>query len=364
MTQRRPSGATPPWGVGEDLALRTYSARLLGADPLLVLHGGGNTSVKTTAPDVFGEATPVLCVKGSGGDLASIEPAGHPAVRLEPLMRLRDLKALSDEAMVNAQRQNLMDTTAPNPSVETLLHAFIDAKFIDHTHAMPVLALANQPDAQDLIEKAYGDRVACVPYVMPGFALAKAAASAFEANPAVEGLVLINHGVFSFGATARESYERMIDLVSLAEDFIAARAPRLAATTVEPAAVHRAADVLPVLRGMLAQAAREGRAKGRAATHWICDLRAGRAEIGRLVENPRLAEWAARGVATPDHVIRTRRTPLVLPRPDGDLGAWRASAETTLDAWIEAYDAYFAAGNASAVPMARSSSILCRVSRP
>ena len=138
-------------GVGEDLALRTYSARLLGADPTLVLHGGGNTSVKTAARDLFGKEMEVLCVKGSGWDLATIEPAGHPAVRLEPLLRLRGLEALSDEAMVNAQRQNLLDTTAPNPSVETLLHAFIGEKFIDHTHAMAILTLANQPGAAALV---------------------------------------------------------------------------------------------------------------------------------------------------------------------------------------------------------------------
>ena len=129
--------------VGEDLALRTYSARLLGGDPALVLHGGGNTSVKTTVQDLFGDPVEVLCVKGSGWDLATIEPPGHPAVRLAPLLRLRALERLSDEDMVNAQRQNLMDSAAPNPSVETLLHAFIPERFIDHTHSLAVLALAS-----------------------------------------------------------------------------------------------------------------------------------------------------------------------------------------------------------------------------
>ena len=196
-------------GVGEDLALRTYSARLLGADPSLVLHGGGNTSVKTTAVDLFGETIDVLCVKGSGWDLATIEPAGHPAVNLAPLLRLRRLSALSDEAMVNVQRQNLMDTAAPNPSVETLLHAFIPERFIDHTHATALLSLANQPDGAALIERLYGARIACVPYVMPGFELARSAADIYQAHPGIEGLVLLNHGLFSFGRTARESYERI-----------------------------------------------------------------------------------------------------------------------------------------------------------
>jgi len=320
-------------GVGEDLALRTYSARLLGADPTLVLHGGGNTSVKTRAHDLYGEEIDVLCVKGSGWDLATIEPPGHPAVRLAPLLRMRSLERLSDEDMVNAQRQNLLDTAAPNPSVETLLHAFIPAKFIDHTHAMAVLALANQPDAQALIARVYGDRVACVPYVMPGFELAKAAADAFESRPGLQGLILINHGVFSFGATARESYERMIDLVSLAEACIAQRGgvvlPNTSAATI-------AAGSFPVLRGLLAK-----KAVKRGQERWVFDRR-DTVETRALVDNPRLSDWAARGVATPDHVIRTKRHPLVLPKPGADVAVWSESAARALDIYVADYEAYFA----------------------
>ena len=198
-------------GISADLALRTYSARLLGADPELVLHGGGNTSVKTTVLDLLADPVEVLCVKGSGWDLATIEPAGHPAVRLEPLRRLRNLAALSDEAMVSAQRQNLLDPQAPNPSVEALLHAYLPHKFVDHTHATALLALADQPDAEAVCREVFGDRVVLVPYVMPGFALAKAAAEAYELAAASAGadqasapigMVLLKHGLFSFGASA------------------------------------------------------------------------------------------------------------------------------------------------------------------
>ncbi|MEP6967889.1 MAG: class II aldolase/adducin family protein, partial [Pseudomonadota bacterium] len=328
-------------GVGEDLALRTYSARLLGADPALVLHGGGNTSVKTRQTDVFGDEIDVLCVKGSGWDLATIEPPGHPAVRLAPLLRLRTLERLSDETMVNAQRQNLLDASAPNPSVETLLHAFIGETFIDHTHALAVLALANQPHAKELIEKVYGDRVACVDYVMPGFALAKAAAAAYDANPGVQGLILLNHGVFSFGAGARESYERMIALVTLAEDFIA-RSSGAPAIRAPPAPALRADQVLPVLRGLVS---RDG--GGRAATPWILDLRAGYDDLA-LVEDSRLEDWAGRGVATPDHVIRTKRFPLALTKPMGDLEEWAKDSERALEAYVTAYHAYFARNAARA----------------
>ena len=162
------------------MASRTYSARLLGSDPELVLHGGGNTSVKSYAIDLLGNKIPVLHVKGSGWDLATIEPEGHPAVRLEPLIKLKKLRELSDEDMVSAQRQNLLNPNSPNPSVETLLHAFIPDKFIDHTHSLAVLALANQPNASDICRKVFGNKVAIVPYVMPGFDLAKAALKEYE----------------------------------------------------------------------------------------------------------------------------------------------------------------------------------------
>ena len=327
-------------GVGEDIALRTYSARLLGADPRLVLHGGGNTSVKTSAGDLYGEEIAVLCVKGSGWDLAAIEPAGHPAVRLAPLLRLRALEALSDEDMVNAQRQSLLQSLSPTPSVETLLHAFIGEKFIDHTHAVALLVLANQPDAGALIARLYGRRVACVAYVMPGFDLAKRAAAIFDAQVGLEGLVLLNHGLFTFGATARQSYERMIDLVSVAEDYLAARPPLAPAPRRSTGAP--AAEVLPLLRGVLSQGAQASW-----PSRWVLDLRADH-EVMRLVDDARLAEWAARGVATPDHVIRTKRYPLVLGEPGGDLRGWRDKARAALAAYIADYQDYFSRNAARA----------------
>src|SRR5512143_4241277 len=160
-------------GVSADLAVRVYTTRLLGGDPALVLHGGGNTSVKTRAKDILGDSVDVLCVKGSGWDMGNIEPAGLPAVKLEPLRRLLGLDELSDEAMVNYQRINLLDASAPNPSVETLLHAFLPHNFVDHTHSTAVLALTDQPQGAELARETFGDRMAYVPYTIPGFALAK-----------------------------------------------------------------------------------------------------------------------------------------------------------------------------------------------
>jgi rhamnose utilization protein RhaD (predicted bifunctional aldolase and dehydrogenase)/NAD(P)-dependent dehydrogenase (short-subunit alcohol dehydrogenase family) len=326
-------------GVGEDLALRTYSARLLGREPRLVLHGGGNTSVKTRQRDVFGEDVEVLCVKGSGWDLATIEPPGHPSVRMAPLMKLRALEALSDEDMVNAQRQCLLDASAPNPSVETLLHAYIPDKFVDHTHSTAILSIADQPEAEAMFRVLYGSRLALVPYVMPGFDLAKAAGAARDAHPEAEGLILLQHGVFTFGATAEQSYGRMIACVQAAEAFIAQRrAPaRPSATSIEA----DPAEVLPRLRGALSKAS-DGW-PGR----WILDLRKG--ELARrIADDERLPELALRGVATPDHVIRTKRHPLVTPAPDGDPGGWTAAVGAALERYGSDYRAYFERNNARA----------------
>ncbi|MEO1135260.1 MAG: class II aldolase/adducin family protein, partial [Pseudomonadota bacterium] len=197
-------------GFGPDIALRVYTSRLIGAEPSLVIHGGGNTSVKTRISDFLGEDVDVICVKGSGWDLDSLEPAGLPALRLAPLRAVRKRNQLSDEDMVSFMRANLLDPAAPNPSVETLLHAFLPQKFVDHSHASAILALTDQPNGDALCREIFGDRLAIIPYVMPGFLLAKAVADAFEAAPDVEGVLLGKHGLFTFGETARQSYDRMI----------------------------------------------------------------------------------------------------------------------------------------------------------
>src|SRR4051794_38791324 len=240
---------------GEPLALRVYTSRLIGSDADLVLHGGGNTSVKIVKRNLLGEEVEALCVKGSGWDLDSIEPPGFPALDLAWLRRLRKLDALSDEEMVNQFRTHLFDASAPNPSVETLLHAFLPHTFIDHTHADAILALTNQPDGAGLVGEALGGDVIVVPYVMPGFRLAKLAAEMFEGMSGANGMVLLKHGLFSFAATAQESYERTIELVDRAETFLRKRRRPIGASQKSAgtaAAAARAARVGPIVRGLLA----------------------------------------------------------------------------------------------------------------
>ncbi len=322
-------------GVNEDLALRVYTSRLLGRDPALVLHGGGNTSVKTTVTDALGDAHEVLCVKGSGWDMGDIEPAGLPAVRLAPLRRLRDLDALSDEEMVNQQRIALLDSTAPNPSVETLLHAFLPHKFVDHTHANAVLSLVDQENSRDLHEEVYGGEMAFIDWVMPGFDLARVMADAYDRAPQVKGAILDKHGIFTFGDTAREAYERMIDMVSRAEARIArtnGRARPALRNTPEPALAAAA----PVLRGAVAESLGGG-----AWRRMVMEFRGGDS-VRAYVDRPDLAEIAGRGVVTPDHIIRTKNTPLVLPPADSDAGWSADTVRRAVADYADRYREYFA----------------------
>lgn len=323
-------------GVGEDLALRVYTCHLIGREPTLVLHGGGNTSVKTKMEDDTGALVDVLCVKGSGWDLGYIEPPGMPAVRLESLAALRPRATLSDEDMVNAQRTRLLDSSSPNPSVETLLHAFLPAKFIDHSHADAILALADQPNAEAVCREVLGDEFAYVPYVMPGFALAKLAAEYAEANPGAHGLVLLKHGLFTWGATAKESYERHVAAVDLAEKAIEA-AKAKAAPVVRNAVEAPSYEVLgPILRGVLGQDRRV-----------VLALRQSDA-ITSYLEREDLLEVSQRGTPTPDHVIRTKRVPLVLQLEAGtDAGSIRENVQDALANYQAQYVTYVAEQSAA-----------------
>ena len=321
-------------GVNADVALRVYTTRLLGGEPRLVQHGGGNTSVKTMLADILGNPVEAMCVKGSGWDMASIEPPGLPAMRLDAVRPLAALDALSDEDMVNAQRASLLDSTAPNPSVEALLHAFLPHKFVDHTHAWAVLALTDQPDGADRAAEVYGGRAASVPYVMPGFALAKRAAATYAACPGVEGLVLLKHGIFSFGDSAEESYARMIDLVSLAEDCVR-RAPRTVVALHAPPCRAAADDVAPVLRGI---AARQSDGEPR---RWVLDHRTSD-EILAYVGGADVARYSQAGVVTPDHVIRIKGRPLLLSPPDPDDPAgFLRTATSAFEGYARDYRTYF-----------------------
>jgi rhamnose utilization protein RhaD (predicted bifunctional aldolase and dehydrogenase)/NAD(P)-dependent dehydrogenase (short-subunit alcohol dehydrogenase family) len=330
-------------GIAPDLALRLYTTRLLGGDPKLVLHGGGNTSVKTKVQDLLGNETDVLCVKGSGWDMATIEPPGLPAVRLGPLRQLRSRDVLSDEDMVRVQRANLIDPMAPNPSVETLLHAFVPHKFVDHTHSTAVLGLIDQANSEELCQEVYNGRMGVVPYIMPGFALAKKAAEVFDQNPKVEGLILDKHGIFTFGADAREAYERMIEMVTLAEQRLKRGRKAVFVSAQLPQQSARLAEVAPVIRG--AASLPDEKIEG-AWRRLILEFRSSNA-ILNFVNGEEVSRYSQAGVITPDHTIRTKNWPMIVPAPaEGKIESFAEGVRAAADAFIERYKAYFAEQNA------------------
>ena len=289
------------------LTLRVYTSRLLGQDSDLVLQGGGNTSVKTQVKNIYGETEDILYVKGSGWDLATIEAPGFAPVKMEALLKMAKLAKMTDAQMVNAQRSAMTNPNAPNPSVEAILHAIIPFKFVDHTHADAVVTITNTPDGEKRIKDLYGKRVLYVPYAMPGFILAR---KVFEMTQgldwaAIEGIVLLNHGIFTFHDDARQSYEQMIKLVTEAEGYLEREK-----AVLPPARIEGGVDLKA-----LASIRRD-----------VSRLRGGPI-VARLLNGIKhvqfanlkdVSEIAMRGTLTPDHIIRTKRTPAVLRKNPAD----------------------------------------------
>jgi len=288
------------------LALRVYTSRLLGQEPALVLHGGGNTSVKVNTTNIFGEAEDLLYVKGSGWDLASIEVAGFAPVKLDVLKKMVLLNQLSDTEMVRVQRSAMTDPNAPNPSVEAILHAIIPFRYVDHTHADAIVTITNTENGAERIGQIYGKRVLIVPYVMPGFILAK---KIFEMTRDIDwaelqGIILMNHGVFSFADDAKTSYERMIQLVTEAENYLGSQV-----VTVHTVAKENLLETARIRKS-------------------VCDIK-GAAMVAKLdstaesvnfANRADVASVATRGPLTPDHVIRTKPIPVILgENPEKDV---------------------------------------------
>ena len=325
-------------GIGSDLALRVYTSRLIGSDPDLVMHGGGNTSCKTELEDLFGERQKVICVKGSGWDLATIEASGFPALKLEPLLKLRKLEMLSDKDMVNAQRTSLINQASPNPSIETLLHAFLPHKVVDHTHATAFLSLANLPEPKAILRDIFGDSLAIVPYIMPGFSLAKLAAETAENNTNAKGLILLKHGHFTWGKTAKESYLRLIEQTNLVEKWFSDRRRKIA-----PSGKKERKSNYRLLISMVKKAYFD--LSEEPAPSVVLKLFTDEgisAQIDKHIANG----VTDRGVATPDHVIRIKPKPWVLTKSTQKAG--QKAINDSLEAYIGDYSSYFAKWSANA----------------
>lgn len=295
--------ATEASKYGTDLEMRVYSSRLLGRDDTLVLHGGGNTSVKVRERNVLGEEEDILYVKGSGWDLETIEADGFAPVRMAHLLKLAQLEALSDPQMVNELAAHVTRAGAPAPSVETILHAVIPHKFVDHTHADALLAITNTDEGEARTREVYGDDVVIVPYVMPGFELAKVCAKKFqaEARPTTIGIVLLKHGLFSCGATAEESYRRMISLVDRAENYL----KQQGAWELPP--IGPIGPMGP-MRVQLATLRQEIAHSAGFPVVLSTDSNSKSVAFARA---SKVGGVSQRGPATPDHILRTKRLPML-----------------------------------------------------
>lgn len=305
-----------------NLGLRVYSSRLLGRDSSLVLHGGGNTSVKLRERNILGEEEELLYVKGSGWDLATIEPEGFSSVRMTRLLGLARLPDLSDVQMAAELRSAMTNASAPAPSVEAILHAILPFRFVDHTHADAVISLTNTTRGADHVRAALGEDVLIVPYVMPGFKLARLCAELFsiDAGPKTIGMVLLSHGLFTFGNTARESYERTIELVDRAESYLRDH---------DAWDIPRAATPLPVPppREVAALRADISRAMGAPAVVSVHQDET----TAAYVQRDDVDRLSRQGPATPDHVIRTKRVPMLGRDVDAYACAYRRYFEENQD---------------------------------
>ena len=319
-------------GFSKDLALRVYTTRLLGRNKELVLHGGGNTSVKTTIKDIDGKKYNVLCVKGSGWDMADIEPEGLPAVKLEPLIALKNKKYLSDEDMVSYQKRNLINIKAPNPSVETFLHAFLPFKFVDHTHADAVLNATNRPGGLNFCKKVFGNKVSIVPYVMPGFMLAKKINEIYSENPNINCLILMNHGIFTFADKAKEAYDLMIKYVSQAERAVKKLKVKKIKQIKNFSTRFNAHEIAPIIRGLLSNNKDQ---------KFVVNYRLNK-HLKYFMNGKNVRSYSSKGTATPDHVIRVKPFPLIItPKKNSSIDEFKITAKKAFENYRKKYINYF-----------------------
>ena len=316
----------------KDLALRIYTTQLLGKNKELVLHGGGNTSVKTTIKDIDGKKYNVLCVKGSGWNMADIEPAGLPAVKLEPLLALKKKKYLSDEDMVSFQKRNLIDIKSPNPSVETFLHAFLPFKFVDHTHADAILNVTNRPDGLNFCKKIFGNKVSIVPYVIPGFMLAKKVSEIYSKNPKINCLILMNHGIFTFADDAKDAYDLMIKYVSKAERAVKKLKSKKIKQIKKFTTRFNIHEIAPIIRGLLSENKDQ---------KFVVNYRLNK-HLKYFINGKSVRSYSSKGTATPDHVIRVKPFPLIItPKKNSSIGEFKIAAKKAFENYRKKYIRYF-----------------------
>ncbi len=322
-----------PWapmasGAGP-LAELVHRSGLLGADRSVCNYGGGNTSSKGTATDFRGRAVPVLHVKGSGSDLAGCTEKHFATLLLDPVLELLEREAMTDQEMVDYLGHCALHPGGPRPSIETLLHAFVPAAHVDHTHPDAIVALCTAEEGEAWAREIYGERAIWIPYRRPGFGLARQCALALRGRPQAEVILLAKHGLVTWGDTSEDSYRHTLEAIAQAEAFLSGRDGRKAATHVAAPNASLLPELLPWLRGRLSSSARV-----------ILTVDDSPSTLAFLADDTRMA-MAAKGAACPDHLVHTGRVPLILPA-----GADRAAVASALDAHAQRVTSEFAACSA------------------
>ena len=331
----------------DELDLLVYQSRLIGADPSLVVWGGGNTSIKVDQQDFRGRDTRTMIIKGSGSDLKTIERRHFPGLRLEDILPLFERDSMSDEDMVDYLNKCMLDPSGPRPSIETLLHAFLPYKSVAHSHADSVVALTNNQDAGQVLRAVYGDDVAVVEYIRPGFILSKKVGEAVRGNPRIRGVVLVNHGLFTWGDSTKAAYDVHIDLVTLAEEYAQKQA---VGKTVFGGLKHKSLDterrrqvataVAPTLRGLVSR-------RNRVVLRYDDSQ-----DVLEYVGSQRGKELSGIGPATPDHLLQTKRKPLWVDVADAeDVPALLGSLRQGVEQYAEEYSEWYRRHNTGGEPM-------------
>lgn len=323
-----------------ELRLLVYQSRLIGAEPSLVLWGGGNTSLKMTEQDFRGREVRILRIKGSGSDMKSIQSGDFSGVRMEEVLPLFERSEMSDEEMADYLARCLLDPGSPKPSIETLLHAFLPHTSVIHSHADAILSLTNTHHSQKVIKEVYGESIVAVPYRRPGFLLSKEVAQTSLKNPRAKGAILSNHGLLTWGSSAKASYQTHIELVSQAEDFIRERSGNrlifggIRQAALEPEERQRvAAAVAPTLRRLVGS----GTARGRVILRFEDGT-----DILEFAGSKKARELVEIGAAAPDHLVHTQRTPLLVDLPDpAHIESLRHALEDGVNQYVHTYTDWF-----------------------
>lgn len=318
-----------------DLDTLVYASRLLGADTSLVVWGGGNTSIKSAETDFRGRQIRVLRVKGSGSDLKDAKPADFPAVSLDDLLPHLSRETMTDEEMVAWVNHTLLDDGSPRPSIETLLHAFVPAKCVLHSHADAIVALTNNERGEEIIAEVFGGELCIVPYMRPGFRMSQLVGEAARSNPGLKGVVLMNHGLVTWSDDAREAYDRHIEMANRAVARIKAGRASVPDSGLNiECRMLNASMLAPTLRGLLG-------AEKRVILRYD-----GSDDVLRFVNWDRAVEASRKGAATPDHILSSKRRPMwVLADDPGDAGSLREAAHNGLQRWQDEYREWFALHN-------------------